>query len=72
MFSNSKRILKYEIVSGAYPKTSDEIALASTMQKKYHLGDEISFTQSDEQGILKKNDIQSCWLCQFLRDSFKI
>lgn len=24
------------------------------MQKKYHLGDEISFTQSDEQGILKK------------------
>lgn len=54
MFSNSKRISKYEIVSGAYPKTSDEIALASTMQKKYHLGDEISFTQSDEQGILKK------------------
>ena len=54
VFSNSKRISKYEIVSGAYPKTSDEIALASTMQKKYHLGDEISFTQSDEQGILKK------------------
>jgi putative ABC transport system permease protein len=54
VFSNSKRISKYEIVSGAYPKTSDEIALASTMQKKYQLGDEISFTQSDEQGILKK------------------
>nr|WP_205397166.1 FtsX-like permease family protein [Streptococcus lutetiensis] len=54
VFSNSKRISKYEIVSGAYPKATDEIALASTMQKKYHLGDEISFTQSDEQGILKK------------------
>jgi putative ABC transport system permease protein len=54
VFSNSKRISKYEIVSGAYPKTSDEIALASTMQKKYHLGDNITFTQSDEQCILKK------------------
>lgn len=54
VFSNSKHISKYELVSGVYPKTTDEIALASTMQKKYHLGDEISFTQSDEQGILKK------------------
>ncbi|TDE67466.1 FtsX-like permease family protein [Streptococcus sp. KCJ4932] len=54
VFSNSKRISKYELVSGAYPKTTDEIALASTMQKKYHLGDNITFTQSDEQGILKK------------------
>ncbi|SDQ13289.1 putative ABC transport system permease protein [Streptococcus equinus] len=54
VFSNSKRISKYELVSGVYPKATDEIALASTMQKKYHLGDKISFTQSDEQGILKK------------------
>lgn len=54
VFSNSKRISKYELVSGVYPKATDEIALASTMQKKYHLGDNITFTQSDEQGILKK------------------
>ena len=45
---------QYELVSGVYPKATDEIALASTMQKKYHLGDNITFTQSDEQGILKK------------------
>lgn len=72
VFSNSKHISKYELVSGVYPKATDEIALALTMQKKYHLGDNITFTQSNEQGILKKNDIQSCWLCQFIRDSFKI
>ncbi|WP_302192467.1 FtsX-like permease family protein [uncultured Streptococcus sp.] len=54
VFSNSKHISKYELVSGVYPKATDEIALASTMQEKYHLGDNITFTQSDEQGILKK------------------
>lgn len=54
VFSNSKHISKYELVSGVYPKATDEIALALTMQKKYHLGDNITFTQSDEQGILKK------------------
>lgn len=54
VFSKSKKISKYELVSGSYPKTSDEIALASTMKKKYHLGDTITFTQSDEQGILKQ------------------
>ena len=54
VFSNSKHISKYELVSGVYPKAIDEIALASTMQKKYHLDDNITFTQSDEQGILKK------------------
>lgn len=54
VFSNSEHISNYELVSGVYPKATDEIALASTMQKKYHLGDNITFTQSDEQGILKK------------------
>lgn len=33
VFSNSKHISKYELVSGVYPKATDEIALASTMQK---------------------------------------
>lgn len=54
MFSNSKHISKYELVSGVYPKATDEIALASTMQEKYHLGDNITFTQSDEQGYFRK------------------
>ncbi|SDO58672.1 putative ABC transport system permease protein [Streptococcus equinus] len=58
VFSKSKKISKYELISGSYPKTSGEIALASTMKKTYHLGDTITFTQSDEQGILKKTSFK--------------
>ncbi len=53
VFSNSKDISTYELVSGRLPKSSDEIALASTMRDDYKIGDTISFTQSDD-GILKE------------------
>ncbi len=54
IFSKSKDISTYELVSGRFPKADNEIALASTLKKKYHVGDEISFAQSSENGILKK------------------
>lgn len=54
IFSKSKDISTYELVSGRFPKADNEIALASTLMKKYHVGDEISFAQSSENGILKK------------------
>ena len=53
VFSNSEDISTYELVSGRLPKSSDEIALASTMSNDYKIGDTISFTQSDD-GILKE------------------
>lgn len=53
VFSKSTSISTYELVSGRFPKSSDEIALASTMKDDYKVGDTISFTQSDEDGILK-------------------
>ncbi|RCW17988.1 peptide ABC transporter permease [Streptococcus gallolyticus] len=53
VFSKSTSISTYELVSGRLPKSSDEIALASTMTDDYKVGDTISFTQSDEDGILK-------------------
>ena len=54
VFSKSTSISTYELVSGRLPKSSDEIALASTMKDDYNkVGDTISFTQSDEDGILK-------------------
>jgi putative ABC transport system permease protein len=53
VFSKNTSISTYELVSGRLPKSSDEIALASTMKDDYKVGDTISFTQSDEDGILK-------------------
>lgn len=53
VFSKSTSISTYELVSGRLPKSSDEISLASTMKDDYKVGDTISFTQSDEDGILK-------------------
>lgn len=53
VFSKSTSISTYELVSGRFPKSSDEIALASTMKDDYKVGNTISFKQSDEDGILK-------------------
>ena len=53
VFSKSTSISTYELVSGRFPKSSDEITLASTMKDDYKVGNTISFTQSDEDGILK-------------------
>lgn len=53
VFSKSTSISTYELVSGRFPKSSDEIALASTMKDDYKVGNMISFMQSDEDGILK-------------------
>ncbi|WP_423215585.1 FtsX-like permease family protein [Streptococcus equinus] len=54
IFSKSKAISTYELVSGKFPKADNEIALASTLKKKYNVGDEIAFTQPSENGVLKK------------------
>ncbi|WP_423213799.1 FtsX-like permease family protein [Streptococcus equinus] len=54
IFSKSKDISTYELVSGKFPKADNEIALASTLKKKYNVGDEIAFTQPSENGVLKK------------------
>lgn len=50
IFSNSKKLSSYELVSGKMPKNDHEIALSYLMKKKYRLGQEITLKKK---GILK-------------------
>ena len=53
VFSNSKDISTYQLVSGEFPTTSSEIALASSLEDKYKIDDTMTFTQG-ENGIFKE------------------
>ena len=44
IFSQTDRISQYELVSGHLPQKESEIALATSLQKDYKIGDTISFT----------------------------
>ena len=44
IFSQTDRISQYELVSGHLPQKESEIALATSLQKDYKIGDTITFT----------------------------
>ncbi|MEX2785222.1 FtsX-like permease family protein [Streptococcus sp. H49] len=54
IFSNSKGISIYHLVSGNLPSQSNEIAISSTLENRYGIGDTIQFTQNDN-GVLKNS-----------------
>lgn len=52
IFSNSKNISSYELISGRMPKNDHEIALSYLLKKKFHLGQKITLKKK---GILKNS-----------------
>ncbi|MFU2204880.1 FtsX-like permease family protein [Streptococcus hyovaginalis] len=53
IFSEPNQISQVKLVKGKLPKTRKEIALVSTLQDDYKLGDSFNISQTDE-GILKE------------------
>ena len=51
IFSQSDNLSSYELIKGHFPKNKTEVALSYLLQKKYHLGQNITFNKP---GILKK------------------
>ncbi|EHJ56210.1 hypothetical protein HMPREF9318_01720 [Streptococcus urinalis FB127-CNA-2] len=56
LFSTPKNISKAQLSSGHFPKTKNEIALAKSFSKQYHIGDTISF--SDTSNLLSTKTYQ--------------
>lgn len=57
IFSNTKNISKFELVSGKFPQKIGDIALTDQYKSKYKIGDKIKFKEKDEDSkILKKEE----------------
>lgn len=57
IFSNTKNISKFELVSGKFPQKIGDIALTDQYKNKYKIGDTIKFKEKDEDSkILKKEE----------------
>ena len=57
IFSNTKNLSKFELVSGNFPQKIGDIALTDQYQSKYKIGDKIKFKEKDEDSkILKQED----------------
>ena len=57
IFSNTKNISKFELVSGKFPQKIGDIALTDQYKNKYKIGDKIKFKEKDEDSkILKKEE----------------
>ena len=57
IFSNTKNISKFELVSGKFPQKIGDIALTDQYKTKYKIGDKIKFKEKDEDSkILKQED----------------
>ena len=57
IFSNTKNISQFELVSGKSPQKIGEIALIDQYNSKYKIGDTIKFKEKDEDSkILKKEE----------------
>ena len=48
IFSQTENLSLYEVVSGRLPEKPDEIALASSYEGEYNLGDDISFEEKED------------------------
>ncbi|MEW4355288.1 FtsX-like permease family protein [Streptococcus pneumoniae] len=53
LFSKPKELSSFQLVKGRLPEKSGEIALLSSLEGDYHLGDELSFSQKNKQDFLK-------------------
>ncbi len=57
IFSNTKNISNFELVSGKFPQKIGDIALTDQYKSKYKIGDKIKFKEKDEDSkILKKEE----------------
>lgn len=56
VFSQTTDISTFELVSGAFPTKSNEVALASTMADQYKVGDTIRLTESGSNTLLKEHE----------------
>ena len=56
VFSQIKDISTFELVSGALPTTSNEVALAQTMTDQYKIGDTIRLNESGSSPLLKEHE----------------
>ena len=57
VFSQTKDISTFELVSGEFPTKSNEVALASTMADQYKVGDTIRLTESGSATLLKEHEL---------------
>ena len=57
VFSQTKDISTFELVSGEFPTKSNEVALASTMANQYKIGDTIRLTESGSATLLKEHEL---------------
>ena len=57
VFSQTKDISTFELVSGVFPTKSNEVALASTMANQYKIGDTIRLTESGSATLLKEHEL---------------
>lgn len=56
VFSQTKDISTFELVSGAFPTKSGEVALAQTMADQYKIGDTIRLNESGSSTLLKEHE----------------
>ena len=56
VFSQTTDISTFELVSGALPTKSNEVALASTMADQYKIGDTIRLNESGKSTLLKEHE----------------
>ena len=56
VFSQTKDISTFELVSGEFPTKSGEVALASTMADQYKVGDIIRLNESGSNTLLKEHE----------------
>lgn len=56
VFSQTKDISTFELVSGEFPTKSNEVALSSTMADQYKIGDTIRLNESGSSTLLKEHE----------------
>ena len=56
VFSQTKDISTFELVSGEFPTKSGEVALAQTMADQYKIGDTIRLNESGKSTLLKEHE----------------
>lgn len=57
VFSQTKDISTFELVSGEFPTKSNEVALVQTMANQYKIGDTIRLTESGSATLLKEHEL---------------
>ena len=57
VFSQTKDISTFELVSGEFPTKSGEVALAQTMADQYKIGDTIRLNESGSNTLLKEHEL---------------